>query len=167
MDTPQQDKLLEDVRSVINDLPKPIASFLTNGSVESVAKTITQKNNLHIDQGAVIEKALMLTLMGIQEPTTLPKILKDDVSLDDETLNSILSDMNELVFTPLHESMKNPDTSPTPPPPPHVSPPPPPTSQTSPTEKPPIPLRPKDSHTLVKEYATDPYRESVNARKNN
>lgn len=111
MDTPQPDKLLKDVQYIIDELPKPIATFLTDGSIDTVAKTITQKNHLHVDQGAVVEKALIFTLMGIQEPATLPKMLREDAQLEEDTLNSILSDINTLAFAPLHESMRTFETT--------------------------------------------------------
>ncbi len=112
MDTSQPENIFENVQAVISDLPVPIRTFLTDGSVENAAQTITQKNHLHADQGTVIERELLLTLMGIQDPASLPETLSKDAALDEQVLPAILRDMDEIVFTPLHNAMRESGSAP-------------------------------------------------------
>ncbi len=187
MDTSQPENIFENVQAVVSDLPAPIRTFLTDGSVENAAQTITQKNHLHADQGTVIERELLLILMGIQDPSSLPETLSKDAALDEQILPSVLRDMDEIVFTPLHNAMKESGSAPPPeaplekplevplPPRPQM-----PGRRSAPEGviynalpntsaqppaggaeqgAPPIPLQPKNGVPLVKEYAVDPYRE--------
>ncbi len=107
MDTTQPENIFSDVPSVVQSLPTPIRTFLTDGSAESTVQTITQKNHLHANQSTIIERDLLLTLMGIQEPSSLPQTLSKDAGLDEKTLQNVLRDMDTLVFVPLHKAMQS------------------------------------------------------------
>lgn len=99
--------LEESMMSVLATLPMPVREYLTQGGLENTARVVTAKYNLHIDQGAVVQRELMLVLMGIEPPSELAETLHTEVGLEPEAVSAILEDINRDVFQPLQEKIKS------------------------------------------------------------
>jgi len=94
------------IREVLQDVPPPIRAFLAEGKLEPALQTILQKNSLHADQGIVVEREVLLTLLGIHEPAALADSLAREAALNKEKAAAVLRDINELIFSPLHRAMR-------------------------------------------------------------
>src|SRR3989344_2586937 len=105
MDT-QQPTFDQDLSAVISQLPAPIRAFFVSGKVEIVAKNLMQKYQLHIDQGAITEREIILLLLGLKSPDEFTKTLVEEAKLDQQTVNGITRDVNEQIFVPLREEMR-------------------------------------------------------------
>lgn len=103
MDTPFDSTLKSDVKELMKEVPPPIRAFFVSGKVEAVAKNLMQKNQLHIDQGAIVEREIILLLLGLKSPTEFTKTLAEEARLDQQTVNSIVQDINMQIFVPLRE----------------------------------------------------------------
>lgn len=88
-------------------LPQIIREYLTQGKYTAVAKDMMAKYGLRIDQGGVLEREIMLLLMGIENPDEFSKALAEDAKLEQKTINGIVEDINEQIFVPLREQMRN------------------------------------------------------------
>lgn len=103
MDTPFDSTLESDIKELLKEVPAPIRAFFASGKVETVAKNLMQKNKLHIDQGAVVEREIILLLLGLKDPEEFVKTLSEEAKLDAQTVNSIVQDINAQIFIPLRE----------------------------------------------------------------
>jgi len=65
------------------------------------------KYGLHIDQVGILEREIMLLLMGIENPDEFTQTLVEEARLDQQTINGITRDVNELIFVPLREQMRS------------------------------------------------------------
>ncbi len=99
-------------------LPPPIRNYLTQGKYTAVARNLTAKYGLRIDQAGVLEREIMLLLMGIETPDEFAASLKSDARLTDDVVRTIMSDANQQIFVPLREEMMKAGVGTTPPAPP-------------------------------------------------
>jgi len=93
----------ESIKEVMRTLPPVIRSYLAQGKYTAVAKGLMSKYGLRIDQAGVLEREIMLLLMGIEDPNDFTKALTEDVQLDEKAVNSIVQDVNNQIFVPLRE----------------------------------------------------------------
>lgn len=105
MDSSPEMDFAQSVRVVMEDLPAPIRAFIVDSKVEEVTKTIIEKNHLQEEQGTVVQKEILLMLLGIKNPTELTDTLSQDARLDEATVAAVTGDINELVFGPLHKAI--------------------------------------------------------------
>lgn len=103
MDTPFDPILESDIKELMKEVPPPIRAFFVSGKVEVVAKNLMQKNQLHVDQGAVVEREIILLLLGLKNPAEFTKALAEEARLDQKTIDSIVQDINTQIFVPLRE----------------------------------------------------------------
>src|SRR3989344_1874642 len=96
----------ENIREVMRDLPAPIRSYLSSGSYSLVAKNLMSKYSLHIDQGGILEREIMLLIMGLESPQTFLDALKNEAYIPDDTARSLAAEINEKIFKPLQEEMR-------------------------------------------------------------
>jgi len=102
---PQQESSLEQsVAQIMKTLPPFIRTYLSEGKYTAVAQGLMAKYNLRIDQGGVLERELMLLLMGIENPAEFTKSLIDEAKIVDKmTVDSIVRDINDQIFVPLRK----------------------------------------------------------------
>lgn len=106
----------ESVAQVMKTLPPVIRAYLAQGKYTPVAKALMAKYGLRIDQGGVLEREIMLLLMGIENPDEFTKALIEEAHLDQQITNNIVQDVNAQIFIPLRaEEMKSATTIPEPP----------------------------------------------------
>ncbi len=101
MDTQKEPTIDDDISAVVTQLPAPIRAFFVDGKVETVAKNLTQKYQLHIDQGTVVEREIIMLLLGLNSPDEFMQALAEDARLDRQAVESIARDVNEMIFVPL------------------------------------------------------------------
>jgi len=102
----QELTLDESIKEVMGTLPPPIRQYLGHGKYLVVASRIMTKYGLHIDQGGVLEREIMLLLMGIDNPDEFTKVLATEAKIDAQTIGNIVKDVNEQIFMPLREEMR-------------------------------------------------------------
>ena len=131
MDTPKQQPqqpepemtLEESVKEVMQSLPPVVRDYLKGGKYMPVVKELMTKYDLHIDQAGVLEREIMLLLLGVQAPEAFVKTLGEEAKLDPRAVKSLVEDVNAKIFAPLREREEKeeksrapsaPDTAPTP-----------------------------------------------------
>lgn len=98
--------LEESVKQVMQTLPPVIREYLSQGRYTPVARNLMAKYGLRIDQGGVLEREIMLLLMGIENPDEFSKALAEEAKLDQKTINGIVEDINTQIFVPLRDEMQ-------------------------------------------------------------
>jgi hypothetical protein len=99
----QQPTFEESLKQVMVSLPPFIREYLSEGKYTPVAQGLMAKYKLRIDQGGVLERELMLLLMGIESPDDFVKALLEEAGLEQGTVNSIVTDVNTQIFVPLRK----------------------------------------------------------------
>lgn len=97
----------ESVAQVMQTLPPPIRHYLGQGKYSIVANNLMTKYSLHIDQGGILEREIMLLLMGVENPDEFVQALADEAKLDQKTISGIVQDINTQIFVPLREEMRH------------------------------------------------------------
>jgi len=98
---------LEDsVKQVMPSLPPVVRSYLAQGKYSLTAKSLSSKYGLRVDQGGVLERELMLMLMGIESPAEFTEALTKEAGIVEQTVASLLQEINTQVFVPLREQME-------------------------------------------------------------
>ncbi len=88
-------------------LPPVIRNYLAQGKYTAVAQSLMTTYRLRIDQGGILEREIMLLLMGIENPDEFTQALAEEAKLDQQTINDITRDVNEQIFVPLREQMRS------------------------------------------------------------
>lgn len=104
---PNEPTLEESIKEVMQTLPPPIRQYLAQGKYTFVAKNLMAKYGLRIDQGGVLERELMLLLMGIEKPDEFAESLKNEAAIPEDTVRVIMTDINQEIFIPLQKEMRS------------------------------------------------------------
>jgi hypothetical protein len=99
----QEPDLKETIKQVLQTLPPFLRTYITQGKYTPVAQGLMKKYGLRIDQGAVLERELLLLLMGIDNPTEFTQALLEEARIDQQTVNALTKDINDQVFLPLRK----------------------------------------------------------------
>lgn len=94
------------MKQLFADVPAPVRAFFASGKVETVAKNLMQKNQLHIDQGAIVQREILLLILGLKSPDGFMQTLTTEANLNKQTVDSIVQDVNDQIFVPLQEEEK-------------------------------------------------------------
>lgn len=104
MDQNQPELTLEEsIKQVMQTLPPVIRTYLAQGKYTMVAKGLMTKYGLRIDQGGVLEREIMLLLMGIENPDEFTQALVEEAHVDPKAVADIVQDINTQIFVPLRE----------------------------------------------------------------
>jgi len=107
MELPKGETLEESVAQVMHTLPLPIRTYLASGQFTLVTQNLITKYKLHVDQGGILNREVMLLLMGIENPDEFTQALVEEAKLDKQTISGIMQDVNQQVFIPLRDQMQN------------------------------------------------------------
>ncbi len=98
--------LEENIRQILPTLPLPIQKFFEQRKLGEISRLLMERYALHIDQGAVLERELMLLLIGLETPDEFAEALYAELPISKQTVRDIITDINQEVFVPLREEMK-------------------------------------------------------------
>lgn len=98
--------LEESVKQVMQTLPPLIRNYLAQGKYTAVAKEMMAKYGLRVDQSGVLEREIMLLLMGIEDPDEFTQTLAEEARLDQKVIMGIVQDINAQIFVPLRDEMR-------------------------------------------------------------
>lgn len=94
------DVSLEDsIEVLLGKVPKPVHDYVLSGLSDQVRR-LMDKYQLHIDQGGVLQRELLLMLLGQEEPAEFMREL-GKAGISDATIQTLMIDINEEVFKPL------------------------------------------------------------------
>jgi hypothetical protein len=95
------------VKEVLSTLPPAVRVYLTSGKYSAVAQQLMQNYSLHADQAMLLERELILLITGSETPVEFGMSLIEEGQIPEDTVRSIMTDLNKMVFMPLQEQMKN------------------------------------------------------------
>lgn len=96
----------ESIAQMMQSLPPTVRAYLEQERYSSIARTLTTKYTLAGNQPVILEREMMLLLMGVENPGEFAAALKDEAMLSDDVVQNIMTDVNQEVFIPLQEEIK-------------------------------------------------------------
>lgn len=100
---PKELSFEESMKQVMKTLPPLIRDYLVQEKYTPVARSLMTKYALRIDQGGVLEREIMLLLMGVENPTEFTTALAEEAKLTKIVIDGIVQDVNNLIFVPLRK----------------------------------------------------------------
>lgn len=94
-----EDDIKDGIAVLLNQAPQPVQDFILN-KLSTLTLDLTVEYALHLDQGAVLERELLLMLLGQVSPAEFSNILKES-GIPSADVRSILDELNEQVFKKL------------------------------------------------------------------
>lgn len=107
MDSPQDLEMEEALKQVMPALPPAIRHYFAEGRLIPVVRGLVSKYGIRIDQAGILEREVMLLLMGLETSTEFVEALAEEAKIDDETIGKIVQDINEQIFIPLRAEMEH------------------------------------------------------------
>ena len=117
MDDQNEQTYDESLAIVIASLPPPIRRVFQGDTIPKISRELYAKYQLHVDQGAILEREIIQLLLGVKDPTEFVETLENEAHLPKEKVVAIANDVNDRVFVPLREELRKgePAKAPTPP----------------------------------------------------
>jgi hypothetical protein len=96
----------EEAKKKYDSLPQEVKSLLYSPQMSFVIQQIGTKNKLHLDQIDLLNNETGQFMLGFIQPKDFPDALKEMLSVDKDQADTIVSDINEMLLTPIREAMK-------------------------------------------------------------
>lgn len=91
----------ESVKQVMKSLPPAIRNYIHDEKYTAVAQSLMTKYGLRVDQGGVLEREILLLLMGVENPAEFTEALAEEARLTQAVITGIVQDVNDRIFVPL------------------------------------------------------------------
>ncbi len=97
----------EEVQKRLESLPADIQALVYSADMDGVIQKVGTKNQLHIDQLALLEAEVGEVMLGFTESKDFVQNLMDTLQVDRAKADTVAQDINEQLFSKIRESMKN------------------------------------------------------------
>jgi hypothetical protein len=102
---------MDNTNQVLQDkfssLPPELQDAITESGFVNKLKEISKTEKLMIDQAGSLEREVLLVLLGITPINQFEKNLKDETRLETEKLKRVISQVNEQIFSPIHQHLEH------------------------------------------------------------
>lgn len=88
-------------------LPPSVQDAVLSVGVADSIKSIADKHQLHIDQTGLLNEEITYVMVGAEKSSDFIRNLKTQTKLPNNKVNAIAGDVNDKIFLPIRELMKN------------------------------------------------------------
>ena len=99
-------ELQQQLAERFKQLPKVVQNAITSADVEAHMRALAETHKLHLDQWALLENEVMLTLLGFQKTEDLAENLRKEVNVDETTARALADDVSKIVFEPIRGELE-------------------------------------------------------------
>lgn len=99
-------ELQEQLSARFKTLPEKVKNAINSADVEGHLRQLSEKHKLHVDQWALLENEVMLTMLGFQKTTDLAKNIAREVSMQEDAAEALAADISSTVFAPIREELE-------------------------------------------------------------
>ncbi len=100
-------QLQDQLSARFKELPEKVRAAITSADVEAHLRTLSEKHKLHVDQWAVLENEVMLTMLGFQKTADLAKNIAHEVGIQEDAAEALAADVSKVVFEPIREELEH------------------------------------------------------------
>src|SRR5581483_5451989 len=101
------DEYSMEIQKRLDALPKDIQELVYSADMTTIVGQIGAKYKLHIDQVGALESEAVAVMIGLTKAEEFVSNLEDALGIPEEQAKRIETDINELLFVKIRESMKN------------------------------------------------------------
>ena len=87
-------------------LPKEVKAVLDSEENTDRIYDLGNKNKLHIDKIGLLNQEINLVMLGMVKPQEFVPNLREKLKIDDEEARQLAVEVNEQIFAPIRESLK-------------------------------------------------------------
>ncbi len=102
-----EEEIQKNIEERMAELPEDVRAAILASDFEEKIRTISQKNNLHIDQAALLGDLAMLVMLGFASGEAFEANLATSLRIPAAQATTIATDINTQLFMSIRESMKN------------------------------------------------------------
>ncbi|MFA5841518.1 MAG: hypothetical protein WC835_00970 [Candidatus Paceibacterota bacterium] len=107
---PEEDKrpgpTENEIEGKFRSLPKDVRDAITSADVDLKVTELAGKYRLHIDKAEELSDETGLVMLGLTKPQDYLKNLKQRLELPEDMARDLVTDVNEQIFKPIRESLK-------------------------------------------------------------
>lgn len=97
----------EQLMAAFGRVPRPIREFLSDSELGPIGTALAEKYKLHIDAAGTLVDIITKTLLGFIRPEELPPLLMERLLLEQTMANTLIGDINSMVFVPLQKKVRD------------------------------------------------------------
>ena len=94
------------IQKKMNELPPSLRGAIDSSGWERKIFDIGKRNKLHIDDLAYLQFELALAIVGLSSQADFSFHVKDKLGIDDETMDKIVEDINDEIFSHIRDHIK-------------------------------------------------------------
>ncbi len=95
------------IREQWQNLPERVRAAISSVDLRDRIKIVGEKNALHIDQVGILENETILVMLGIELITDYAENIRRELSLTQVQASGIVKDVNDAIFSPIRDELKN------------------------------------------------------------
>lgn len=99
-------ELREEIKRRMAALPQSVQDAIAAIDIEKQLRSVSSTHKLHVDQWAILENQVMLTLLGFQNPMQLAGNIESEVGVTSEEASVLAHDISTIVFEPIREELE-------------------------------------------------------------
>lgn len=88
------------------ELPQKVRDAITSADIEAHLRQLAEKHKLHLDQWALLENEVMLTMLGFQKTADLAKNIASEVGVQEDVADALAADISQNVFAPIRDELE-------------------------------------------------------------
>ena len=101
---------MEEPKKIIEEqfkkLPKALQDAIVDSNLYKKMRAISEKHKMLIDKASIFENETMFVMLGLENSTDYTNNLKKEMRIDDSEAQEIAKEVNEQIFLPIRESLK-------------------------------------------------------------
>lgn len=97
----------EQINERFQMLSPTVQDIILSVEIADAIKEITKKNDLHMDTAGLLNEEITYVIVGAEKSVNFVSNLKTKVHIPEDKVNSVAGDVNEKIFLPVREALKN------------------------------------------------------------
>lgn len=97
----------EQINERFQMLSPTVQDIILSVEIADAIKEITKKNDLHMDTAGLLNEEITYVIVGAEKSVNFVSNLKTKVHIPEDKVNSVAGDVNDKIFLPVREALKN------------------------------------------------------------
>lgn len=93
------------IKKRLAELPESVRRAIKNINYTTQVQSLMQKHNLRLDQAGIVDREIMLVLLGLEHPDKLFSNLMQEGGLSKDVATAIAEDLNEKIFKAIRHEL--------------------------------------------------------------
>lgn len=99
-------ELQQQLAKRFKELPEKVQNAITSADVQGHLRTLAETHKLHVDQWAILENEVVLTMLGFEKTVDLAKNIAREVGIHEDAAEALASDISKTVFEPIRAELE-------------------------------------------------------------